>query len=38
METVAQSKTLPSEMATQRLDNVNLFMRAIGLDVDDLLG
>lgn len=38
METVAQSKTLPPEMATQRLGNVNLFMRAIGLDVDDLLG
>ncbi|KAL8994192.1 MAG: hypothetical protein Q9169_005777 [Polycauliona sp. 2 TL-2023] len=37
METVAQSKTLPSEMATQRLGNVNLFMRAIGLDVE-LLG
>lgn len=38
METVAQSKTLPPEMATQRLGNVNLFMVAIGLDVDDLLG
>lgn len=38
METVAQSKTLPQEMATQRLGNVNLFMHAIGLDVDDLLG
>ncbi|KAL8844711.1 MAG: hypothetical protein Q9176_000811 [Flavoplaca citrina] len=37
METVAQSKTLPAEMATQRLGNVNLFMRAIGLDVE-LLG
>ncbi|KAL8861664.1 MAG: hypothetical protein Q9178_001865 [Gyalolechia marmorata] len=37
METVAQSKTLPTEMATQRLGNVNLFMRAIGLDVE-LLG
>ncbi|KAL9588052.1 MAG: hypothetical protein Q9203_003129 [Teloschistes exilis] len=37
METVAQSKTLPPEMATQRLGNVNLFMRAIGLDVE-LLG
>ena len=37
METVLQSKTLPSEMATKRLDNVNLFMRALGLDVE-LLG
>ena len=37
METVMQSKTLPPEMATQRLDNVNLFMRALGLDVE-LLG
>ncbi|KAL8732954.1 MAG: hypothetical protein Q9181_003760 [Wetmoreana brouardii] len=37
METVAQSKTLPPEMAAQRLGNVNLFMRAIGLDVE-LLG
>lgn len=32
-----QAKTLPAEMATQRLSNVNLFMRAIGLDVE-LLG
>jgi DNA topoisomerase 2-associated protein PAT1 len=37
METVAQSKTLPHDMASQRLNNVNLFMRAIGLDVE-LLG
>ncbi|MCJ1283205.1 hypothetical protein MMC26_002533 [Xylographa opegraphella] len=37
METVMQSKTLPPEMASQRLNNVNLFMRAIGLDVG-LLG
>ncbi|QKX59213.1 uncharacterized protein TRUGW13939_06345 [Talaromyces rugulosus] len=37
METVAQSKTLPADMASQRLSNVNLFMRAIGLDVE-LLG
>lgn len=37
METVTQSKTLPADMASQRLGNVNLFMRAIGLDVD-LLG
>lgn len=34
METVAYSKTLPAEMASQRLGNVNLFMRAIGLDVE----
>ncbi|KAL9113131.1 MAG: hypothetical protein Q9227_002743 [Pyrenula ochraceoflavens] len=37
METVTQSKTLPPDMAAQRLGNVNLFMRAIGLDVE-LLG
>ncbi|WEW57756.1 DNA topoisomerase 2-associated protein pat1 [Emydomyces testavorans] len=37
METVSQSKTLPADMASQRLNNVNLFMRAIGLDVE-LLG
>ncbi|KAL4788706.1 topoisomerase II-associated protein PAT1 [Aspergillus varians] len=34
METVTHSKTLPADMASQRLGNVNLFMRAIGLDVD----
>ncbi|KAI9886124.1 MAG: hypothetical protein M1823_002084 [Watsoniomyces obsoletus] len=34
METVMLSKTLPPEMANQRLGNVNLFMRAIGLDVE----
>ena len=34
METVAQSRALPAEMSSQRLSNVNLFMRAIGLDVD----
>ncbi|KAL3493251.1 topoisomerase II-associated protein PAT1 [Aspergillus germanicus] len=37
METVTHSKTLPTDMASQRLGNVNLFMRAIGLDVE-LLG
>ena len=37
METVLQSKTLPADMASQRLSNVNLFMRSIGLDVE-LLG
>ncbi|PKX97357.1 deadenylation-dependent mRNA-decapping factor PAT1 [Aspergillus novofumigatus IBT 16806] len=37
METVTYSKTLPADMASQRLGNVNLFMRAIGLDVE-LLG
>lgn len=37
METVSVSKALPAEMATSRLANVNLFMRAIGLDVE-LLG
>ncbi|PGH26884.1 hypothetical protein AJ80_01466 [Polytolypa hystricis UAMH7299] len=34
METVMQSKTLPADMASQRLGNVNLFMRALGLDVE----
>lgn len=33
METVAVSKTLPDEIGGRRLANVNLFMRAIGLDV-----
>jgi len=37
METVGVSKTLPDEMAARRLGDVNLFMRAIGLDVE-LLG
>lgn len=37
METVLHAKTLPDEIANARLGNVNLFMRAIGLDVD-LLG
>lgn len=37
METVTFSKTLPPEMSSQKLSNVNLFMRAIGLDVE-LLG
>ena len=36
METVLQSKTLPPEMSNARLGNVNLFMRAIGLDVEML--
>ncbi|KAK3687809.1 topoisomerase II-associated protein PAT1 [Podospora appendiculata] len=34
MDTVALSKTLPQDLAAQRLQNVNLFMRSIGLDVD----
>lgn len=34
METVSSSRTLPPDMASHRLGNVNLFMRAIGLDVD----
>lgn len=33
MDTIAQSRALPGEMKEQRLGNVNLFMRAIGLDV-----
>jgi DNA topoisomerase 2-associated protein PAT1 len=37
METVSVSKALPAEMAGARTANVNLFMRAIGLDVE-LLG
>lgn len=37
METVGVSKSLPEEMAGRRLGDVNLFMRAIGLDVE-LLG
>ena len=36
METVLQSKALPQEMSSARLSNVNLFMRAIGLDVEML--
>lgn len=34
MDTVNLSKTLPPDMARKRLDNVNLFMRSIGLDVE----
>lgn len=34
METVNMAKTLPADMAKTRLDNVNLFMRSIGLDVE----
>ncbi|KAI2635334.1 topoisomerase II-associated protein PAT1 [Xylaria nigripes] len=34
MGTVGLAKTLPPDMAKQRLDNVNLFMRSIGLDVE----
>jgi len=34
MDTVALAKTLPQDMASQRLQNVNLFMRSIGLDVE----
>ena len=37
METVGVSRTLPEEMRERRLGEVNLFMRAIGLDVE-LLG
>lgn len=38
METVQHSKTLPPDMAAERKRNVNLFMQAIGLDVDLLDG
>ncbi|KAI1157399.1 topoisomerase II-associated protein PAT1 [Nemania serpens] len=34
MGTVGLAKTLPADMAKGRLDNVNLFMRSIGLDVE----
>ncbi|KAG6010127.1 hypothetical protein E4U21_000161 [Claviceps maximensis] len=34
LDTVSMSKTLPPAMATERLGSVNLFMRAIGLDVE----
>jgi len=34
MGTISMAKTLPAEMGKQRLDNVNLFMRSIGLDVE----
>ncbi|KAK4222273.1 topoisomerase II-associated protein PAT1 [Podospora fimiseda] len=34
MDTVALSKTLPPDLGAQRLQNVNLFMRSIGLDVE----
>ncbi|KAJ9138148.1 Topoisomerase II [Pleurostoma richardsiae] len=37
METVTVAKTLPPDLSAQRLQNVNLFMRSIGLDVE-LLG
>ena len=34
MDALQQSKTLSPEMALQRRGNINLFMQAIGLDVD----
>jgi DNA topoisomerase 2-associated protein PAT1 len=34
MDTVSHAKTLPAAMSSQRLANVNLFMRSIGLDVE----
>lgn len=34
METVGVSRSLPAEMRERRLADVNLFMRAIGLDVE----
>jgi DNA topoisomerase 2-associated protein PAT1 len=37
MDTVTLAKRLPPDLSTQRLQNVNLFMRSIGLDVE-LLG
>jgi len=37
LENVQASKVLPPELSVQKRENVNLFMRAMGLDVD-LLG
>lgn len=37
MENLQASKILPAEIGIQKRENVNLFMRAMGLDVD-LLG
>lgn len=37
MDNVEASKTLPPDVGAQKAANVNLFMRAIGLDVE-LLG
>ncbi|KAI9894572.1 MAG: Protein PAT1 1 [Vezdaea aestivalis] len=34
--TVQQAKTLPPDASAQRISHVNLFMRALGLDVDKL--
>lgn len=34
MDTVSLAKTLPPALAADRLQNVNLFMRSIGLDVE----
>jgi len=34
MDTVTLAKTLPADLSAQRLQNVNLFMRSIGLDVE----
>ena len=34
MDTVSLAKKLPQDMSAQRLQNVNLFMRSIGLDVE----
>ena len=34
MDTVNLAKTLPHDLSAQRLQNVNLFMRSIGLDVE----
>ncbi|KAK5658376.1 hypothetical protein OQA88_2352 [Cercophora sp. LCS_1] len=34
MDTVTLSKRLPADLSAQRLQNVNLFMRSIGLDVE----
>ena len=34
MDTVSLAKTLPPALAAERLQNVNLFMRSIGLDVE----
>lgn len=31
------SKVLPPDVGRQKLENVNLFLRALGLDVEDII-
>jgi Topoisomerase II-associated protein PAT1 len=37
MENVLESKGLPVEIAKSKIDNTNLFLRAMGLDAGELL-